>query len=95
MIVGMILGLVWIVGLIGALMFMVAYGSPRKYADGPMSWHLFWTGLSGGLQWLGLLLSRWSLVPLLVADALAVGIVYWRFALLFNTRRRSALKGEE
>lgn len=90
MTLGEVIGLLWIIGLVGVLLFLVTYGSPGKYQDPPIAWHLFWTGAAGGLQWIGLLLSRWSLIPLLVADAIAVVIVYWRFGLLLAVRTRAA-----
>jgi hypothetical protein len=53
-----------------------------------MAWHLFWTTIAGGLQFIGLLLARWSLVPLFIADWLSVGIIYWRAGLLIGTRNK-------
>ena len=86
------LGLAWGAGLLGALGFLVLYGSPRRYLDRTMSWHLFWTAIIGGLQYAGKLLSGWSLIPLLIVDWISVGIMYWRVGLLVATRRRHFVK---
>lgn len=81
--------LAWLAGILGAGLYLVIYGNPRRSADPGMGWHLVWTAAAGALQWLGLLLATRSLIPLLIADWLAVAIVYWRVALLINTRRRN------
>ncbi len=93
--IGMGLGVAWLLGLAGALVFLTFYGSPRQYHDRTMSWHLFWTVVIGGLQYVGKLLSGWSLVPLLIADWISVGIVYWRIGLFISTRRRSSSRKME
>jgi hypothetical protein len=87
-----LLGAAWTAGLIGALTFLVLYGSPRKYVDRRFSWHLAWSAFASVLQFGGLLLSRWSLWPLVVADWLAVAILYWRVGLLVATRRSASRK---
>lgn len=89
------LGLAWVAGLIGAVCFIILYGSPRRYLDRTMAWHLFWTSVIGGLQYAGLLLAAWSLVPLFVADWVSVGIIYWRIGLLIATRRQAAIRRKE
>lgn len=83
-------GVVWSAGLAGAIGFLAIYRSPRRYLDRSMSWHLFWTVLSGGLQWASLLVSQASPIPFLIAEIIAVSIVYWRLWLLIISTRRSA-----
>ena len=80
----------WIAGLLGVAAFVAAYGAPWWYRDRALGWHLFWSAVAAALTYLGLLLAWWSLVPLLVAEWLGVGIVYWRVGLLIATRRSTS-----
>lgn len=77
----------WLLAILIGALFLVLYGSPRKYEDGHMSWHLAWTVFSGVLHYIGLLVATRTLLPIAVADGLAVGIIGWRLALLLATRR--------
>lgn len=82
----------WLLIIVGTLIFAILYGRPWKYVDREMAWHLSWATIVAGLQAFGLLMAMWSLVPLAIADGLAVVIVYWRLALLIRIRRRGEVR---
>lgn len=85
----------WALIILGTVVFAVMYGRPWKYQDREMAWHLSWATLVTGLQPIGLVLARESLIPLAVADGLCVVIVYWRLALLIRARRRASVAEAE
>jgi len=93
--VSAIIVLEWLFTLIGALVFLAFYGRPWKYSDKVMSWHLASVTAVGGLEIVGLLMARWSLIPSVVAYGLATAIIYWRLGLLLAAQRRARQKAPD
>lgn len=77
----------WLAIVFGAILFIAIYGSPFRYRDREMSWHLVSAAFVWLLQALSLLLAGWSLIPIAIAEGVSAGIIYWRLALLIRTRR--------
>ncbi len=79
----------WLATILGAVLFLAAYGLPWRYKDRTMAWHLASVTAVAGLEALGLLLiSTVGMLPLAIVYGAAAGIVYWRLWLLLRTRRR-------
>lgn len=78
----------WLLTIVGAALFLVAYGPPWRYVDKTMAWHLVAVTAVTGLEAIGLLIAELSLVPVALVYGLVTGIVYWRLVLLIKTRRQ-------
>lgn len=84
---GVVIVAEWVAIVLGAVAFGLLYGRPGKYGDREMAWHIAAATAAAGLQPIGLLLGAVSLWLPVATEGLAMAIVYWRVALLVQTRR--------